>query len=123
MSHFIAINGKNGWDAQAGSHVYAKMREVAYDGGKGRNEKISVVALGPDDRYCIVTENGSWRSTATDEFNAKMNSIDPSQIKMISFGPSDSYAIVMKNGFCHARGFSDNDGPMTAINRHQNSIK
>jgi len=125
MSQFITINGRNGWSAQGSSNLYAKIREVAYDGGKGRNEEISVVALGRDDTFCIVTENGSWRSHTfnSEEFGAKMRSLDPSQIKMISFGPSDSYAIVMKNGFCHARAFEGNDGPLTAINKHQNDIK
>merc|ERR1712110_692892 len=89
-----------------------------------KKARICVVAVGGDDRYAIVTSEGSsWRATKASGFGDKMHEIECDDIRSITFWPDDTWAIVMKTGFCHCRAFRGNDGPLDAINEHQNEIK
>eukprot|EP01084_Bolivina_argentea_P104545 187191_1 len=89
-----------------------------------QNKKISVIALGPDNSFAIVCEDGEaiWRCS-DQEFGAVMREIDTKDIKQISFGPDDSFAIVMKSGYCCAYMVYDkHDGPFEAIAQNQSNI-
>merc|ERR1712110_855102 len=108
-----------GWDSQG--------PQLLYDALNSYNEKkatIHVVAIGPDDQYAVVTNEGSsWNAKEDCGFAEMMRRINTDDIQTISFGPEGTWAIVMKNGFCHERCLLGTDGPKDKINEHQNNIK
>jgi hypothetical protein len=85
--------------------------------------RVQVVALGPNNRYAVIYDDGGWRVRGPDKLLHKMNQIDCSQVKQISFGPSDAWAIVMNDGWCHASCRHYPEGPLDAINENQYNIK
>lgn len=121
MAMHVAIQGSNGWKGQG---IPSGMTEKLnwFNGGC---KNISVVALGHNEQWCIISSDGAWRSDANLKggFSDKMKEIEAKNIKSICFGPDDTWAIVMESGACHAHGFSGTSGPLDAIKEHQGKIK
>lgn len=117
MSYCVIV-GDNGISSGGASDLHAKA--LVYNQA---SNNITVVAVGPNDRYAVVTSGGAYSGRGPQGFLDKMTEISCEDIKQIAFGRNDAWAIVMKSGHCHGSCCTEPEGPLTAINEHQGNIK
>eukprot|EP00490_Sorites_sp_Unknown_P013956 CAMPEP_0114657054 /NCGR_PEP_ID=MMETSP0191-20121206/13281_1 /TAXON_ID=126664 /ORGANISM="Sorites sp." /LENGTH=212 /DNA_ID=CAMNT_0001875527 /DNA_START=65 /DNA_END=703 /DNA_ORIENTATION=+ len=123
--YYVGITGSNGYtySVPSDNDIVTHLKEY-HDSG----DTIKAVAIGRNDRYAVVTDEGSFACRGPDTFLNKMTELDNDdkthKIKHITFGPDDVWAITMDNGWCHARCYHYSDeGPLDAINEHNGDIK
>ena len=102
MSHYAMVAGRNAakWSESSDCKFGRRLKDYHAD-----SEKISVVALGPDNYFAVVTASGGSWCLGPDGFMEKMQEIEVHKIKHISFGESDQWVITMKSGvaYCELR--------------------
>ena len=98
MSHYAMITGSNAFKYNVSSSCKCGDRIESY---KSAKEKISAVAVGPNNYFAVVCDNGKSWYLGPDGFNKKMKDIQKSKIKHISFGTNNQWAITMQNGWVH----------------------